>query len=199
MLADGPASPALKNGGKDLGVAAMDEIERWQKARQQLRNRNKQQKPKTPAQNPSLKSAGATSTPLEVKPTLQPVTPRVPTPRPIMLTKPITPTEPAPIATQPRKHTVVSGDSLWKITYKYFGNSNIQENLDAILATNPWLDPDEFLQPGMEIVIPLREATKMLAKPAAVMPVTCAPEVPTTSLRSTILDLGKVLPASFGS
>jgi len=53
----------------------------------------------------------------------------------------------------PGTHTVVSGDSIWKIAHKTYGDSNIQEHIDAILAANPKVDPDN-LKLGTKLTLP---------------------------------------------
>jgi nucleoid-associated protein YgaU len=173
-VADGAASPAINKSRKSDGPAAVDEIERWKQAREDLRNQVKKN-------NPALKPEGAKAKSLNVKPDLE-AGPGVATKPPAepksqpAVSKPAEPkTEPVKPKAKPKgrvTHTVVSGDTLYKIRYKYFGDSDIQQTFDAILAANPTLDPDEWLQIGQKIVIPLDE----VASDAPATPVAAAPK-----------------------
>jgi LysM repeat protein len=63
------------------------------------------------------------------------------------ITIPSTTTTPEPPAVQPVIHTVVSGDTLWKISVKY------GTTIDAIVKANN-LDPAKYLYIGQKITIP---------------------------------------------
>ena len=51
-------------------------------------------------------------------------------------------------------HVVVAGDSLWKIAHRTYGDSDVREHIDAMLAENPSLDEDEPLLLGTKIKLP---------------------------------------------
>jgi len=55
-------------------------------------------------------------------------------------------------------HVVSSGDSLWKIARRAYGDGNVQEHIDAILSENPALDEDSVLVVGMRIKLPVLDA-----------------------------------------
>ncbi len=57
----------------------------------------------------------------------------------------------------PATHTVVSGDSIWKIAHHAYGDANIQEHIDAILAANPQVDA-ENLKIGTKLTLPGADA-----------------------------------------
>lgn len=77
-------------------------------------------------------------------------------------------TEPAPLASATTKpvavepkltsYTIANGDSLWKIAVKQYGDSNIQEHVDAIVAANPSLDADN-LKVGTKINLPPKQTS----------------------------------------
>ncbi|MFZ9932480.1 MAG: LysM peptidoglycan-binding domain-containing protein, partial [Chthoniobacterales bacterium] len=84
-----------------------------------------------------------------------PVAPEAPAAAPAMSSDPFgAPAAPAavPVPAQPQSHTVVSGDTLSRISRKYYGNSadwpKIAEANKAILP-----DPTK-LKPGMVLTIP---------------------------------------------
>jgi len=60
--------------------------------------------------------------------------------------------KPAAKAT-PGTYTVVTGDSIWKIAHRTYGDANIQEHIDAILAANPSVDADS-LKVGAKLTLP---------------------------------------------
>jgi LysM repeat protein len=64
-----------------------------------------------------------------------------------MLTIPTATTTPEPPVAQPVTHTVVSGDTLWKISVKYGAT------IDAIVKANN-LDPAKYLMIGQKLTIP---------------------------------------------
>lgn len=165
-VADGPDRPALKNARKNDSPAAVEEIERWKRAREDLHKQVKQN-------NPALKNQGTKNKSLNVKPDLESkVQELVAQQPPSEAAKPV---EPSPSPVKPRAkgrviHTVVAGDNLWKITYKYFGNSDIQANLDKILAANTSLDEDAYLQIDQQLVIPVGDAAAAPALKATATP-----------------------------
>lgn len=53
----------------------------------------------------------------------------------------------------PKSYTVAEGDSLWRIAVKEYGNSDIQQSIDRILAANPSVEADR-LKIGTKLVIP---------------------------------------------
>jgi len=65
-----------------------------------------------------------------------------------------------PVAVEPKltAYTVANGDSLWKIAVKQYGDSNIQEHVDAIIAANPNLDADN-LKVGTKINLPPKQTS----------------------------------------
>ena len=76
-------------------------------------------------------------------------------------------TEPAPLASSTKpvavepkltSYTIANGDSLWKIAVKQYGDSNIQEHVDAIVAANPTLDADN-LKVGAKINLPPKQTS----------------------------------------
>lgn len=65
-----------------------------------------------------------------------------------------------PVAVEPKTttYTVANGDSLWKIAVKQYGDSNIQEHVDAIVAANPSVDPDR-LKVGTKLNLPPKQTS----------------------------------------
>jgi nucleoid-associated protein YgaU len=161
-LSDGPAnSGALKLASKDAGAAAIAEIDRWREAREALRKQNKQREAGAGGNVP-LKNDLPLGKPPVIKPSLEPEPLRT-TPETSSNRKPKLPIKPTTVPPPPKsqaiiKHTVESGENLWKITFEYFGDSNIQQNLNRIIAANPSLDEDATLHIGTVIIIPKRTA-----------------------------------------
>jgi nucleoid-associated protein YgaU len=76
------------------------------------------------------------------------------------------PSKPATSASAPGMHTVVSGDSIWKIAHRTYGDANIQEHIDAILAANPSVDADN-LKVGAKLTLPAADGSDIARQPAA--------------------------------
>ena len=68
------------------------------------------------------------------------------------------PTKPVAVEPKASTYTVSNGDSLWKIAVKQYGDSNIQEHVDAIVAANPSIDADN-LKVGMKINLPPKQTS----------------------------------------
>lgn len=76
--------------------------------------------------------------------------------------------QPAPVATPAAEtiYTVVSGDNLWKIVKKHYGDGSVQAHIDAILAANPTLSLDESLKIGQKLKLPAAAAKDPARLPA---------------------------------
>jgi nucleoid-associated protein YgaU len=66
--------------------------------------------------------------------------------------------KPVPVEPKASNYTVANGDSLWKIAVKQYGDSNIQEHVDAIIAANPSLDADN-LRIGTKLNLPAKQTS----------------------------------------
>lgn len=51
-------------------------------------------------------------------------------------------------------YSVASGDSLWKIAHKQYGDGDVQKHIDAILAANPSITAKTVLKVGQKITLP---------------------------------------------
>jgi len=87
---------------------------------------------------------------------------------PVAGAAPIPLEQPSPIAPAAAEtiHTVVSGDNLWKIVKKHYGEGNVQQHIDAILAANPTLSLDENLKIGQKLKLPAASAKDPARLPA---------------------------------
>ncbi len=65
----------------------------------------------------------------------------------------------------PGSYTVVSGDSLWKIAHRMYGDADIQSHIDAILAANPKINADN-LKIGQKLTLPGKVTTDVSRLPA---------------------------------
>lgn len=75
--------------------------------------------------------------------------------------------QPAPVAAaSDTLYTVVSGDNLWKIVKKHYGDGNVQAHIDAILGANPTLSLDESLKIGQKLKLPAAAAKDPARLPA---------------------------------
>jgi LysM repeat protein len=165
----GAVMPLTAEGG--TSPAPVSEIERWR----QLREAEARARGETVGTDPApgalidapLASGPSSTTggvPLEsnvnVLPTVvtdavaTPVVPFIPAP------------DVAPKAAGAGTHTVVSGDSLWKIAHRAYGDANIQEHIDAILAANPQVDA-ENLKIGAKLTLPGKDGKDIARQPAA--------------------------------
>jgi len=89
-----------------------------------------------------------------------PLTPSVPLKSSATEPAPLASTTTKPVAVEPKltSYTIANGDSLWKIAVKQYGDSNIQEHVDAIVAANPSLDADS-LKVGTKINLPPKQTS----------------------------------------
>ncbi|HYN64575.1 MAG TPA: LysM peptidoglycan-binding domain-containing protein [Candidatus Limnocylindrales bacterium] len=166
-LADGGAAtkpPAANGATGPTGAmpAPINEIDRWK----QLREAEKAQR--------AIDAGGAAPAPLAGGPiapgsvTSGTVTPgALPQPLGVPLknnvpesapgTLPLL-NKPVPVEPKASTYTVANGDSLWKIAVKQYGDSNIQEHVDAIIAANPSLDADR-LKVGTTLNLPAKQTS----------------------------------------
>jgi nucleoid-associated protein YgaU len=71
---------------------------------------------------------------------------------PAPVTSAAAPRQPTEVASAPRYHTVVQGDSLSRISLRYFGTANRwQEIYDA---NREMLSTENVLRPGQQLLIP---------------------------------------------
>jgi nucleoid-associated protein YgaU len=61
-------------------------------------------------------------------------------------------------ATGAMTYTVASGDSLWKIAHKQYGDGDVQKHMDAILAANPSITAKSQLKIGQKLTLPAATA-----------------------------------------
>jgi len=150
--------------------APISEIDRWK----QLREAEKAQLvaetggaapaplaggPLAPGALPAAGAAGAPvagvapATPVAASPTPASVPLKSSTPEPAN-------TSPKPVPVEPKltTYTVANGDSLWKIAVKQYGDSNIQEHVDAIVAANPSVDASH-LKVGTKLNLPPKQTS----------------------------------------
>lgn len=92
-------------------------------------------------------------TPTPVAPVAQPVA--TPVPAPAAPVAPVAPTAPAAtVVTEARSHTIVPGDTLWKIARKYY-KGDVNANMEKIKAANASaVDFAKPLKLGTVLVIP---------------------------------------------
>lgn len=103
--------------------------------------------------------------PADVAP-LRPTLPQ-PAAQPVALTAPPSVTLRKPEPVEPKSTTVViaEGDTLWKIANRFYGDSNIQEHVDAILSANPDVDPGS-MKIGTKITLPAKQGIAVNRLPA---------------------------------
>jgi nucleoid-associated protein YgaU len=109
------------------------------------------------------------TTPIRTEPLTElPVYGPLPGSRPRTQAKPAeAPVEkPAPPAA-PRTHTVASGETLWGIAVRYYGDSNIQEHIDELLEANPSIDPERLYVDAV-LTLPARDGADVSRLPAPV-------------------------------
>jgi nucleoid-associated protein YgaU len=175
-------------------ITPVEQIERWRKLREQERGAAESAPPAvtsplagspgaTPGTGTAFGDAIGPVPTVALKSETQPfaslpvpepaaVTPmRASTPPPAAKPVPLTPApavtlrKPEPV--EPKVTTLVigEGDTLWKIANRHYGDSDIQEHVDAILSANPDLDPDS-MKIGTRITLPPRQGLAVSRLPA---------------------------------
>jgi len=122
--------------------------------------------PGAPTDAPALKTATQLETNVTVQPPLpQPAAPVAAAPAPAADAATAAKARAKEAAQAAGAYTVVAGDSLWKIAHKSYGDADIQAHIDAILAANPKVDPDN-LKIGQKLTLPGKVATDINRLPA---------------------------------
>jgi len=110
----------------------------------------------------ALPAAGAAGAPVAgVTPAAPGAAPATPASVPLKSSTPESAaTSPKPVPVEPKlsTYTVANGDSLWKIAVKQYGDSNIQEHVDAIVAANPSVDANH-LKVGTKLNLPPKQTS----------------------------------------
>lgn len=158
-----PGKPVAPAGGMP---APISEIDRWKQLRQAEKSQRAADAGGTsPAPlaigplAPGVVMPGATEPTVPLKNNVPEVMPGTnPGAAQAHMLPPLQPAKPATVEPKTSTYTVSNGDNLWKIAAKQYGDSNIQEHVDAIVAANPSVDADN-LKIGTKLNLPAKQTS----------------------------------------
>jgi nucleoid-associated protein YgaU len=192
--ADRAARPSADGAAGSAGPEA-SATELYDQIRRQLEGasgRSTEESTRRPDTPPATQPAADSSEPAMPKPAIteqpatRPATPRVEPGQPaVSPPQRETARERAPspgAAGGQRTHTIVSGERLWDIAERYYGNGVYYRR---ILEANPGLDATR-LRVGQEVIIPPREGVSVPAQPAT-------PEEPAARRHTYVVEHGDTL------